>query len=118
DNNTNVTIHKMVRTADGKVFAIGEQFKKAASALGIASTVLGGGRSSGVSMVKVQLFNMMVFEYGSDFKLSKVHVIEKDKNNVELPSGFEMMPLGSLAYIMKMYGWFNYEFTTMSADKA
>jgi len=116
ENNTNVTIHKMVRTADGKVFAIGEQFKKAASALGIASQVMSGGRG-GSSVAKIEIYNMMVFEYGSDFSLNKVHVFEKDKTNIELPRGMGMMGPNSLAYVMKMYGWFNYEFTTTSFDK-
>jgi Family of unknown function (DUF6770) len=117
EDNTNVTIHKMIRTADGKIFAIGEQFKKVASALGIASQVLSRGQSGG-SVVKIQIRNMMVFEYGSDFTLTKVHVFEKDKNNVELPRGWGMLGPGSLAFLMKIYGWFNYEFTTTSFDKA
>jgi ACT domain-containing protein len=117
ENNTNVTIHKMIRTTDGKIFAIGEQFKKAASALGIASQVLSRGQS-GSSVAKIEIFNMMVFEYSKDFSLTKVHVFEKDKTNVELPRGMGMLGPNSLAYMMKMFGWFDYEFTTTSPDKA
>ncbi|HYG50697.1 MAG TPA: DUF6770 family protein [Flavobacteriales bacterium] len=55
EGNFSVFIHNLVKTADGKYFIIGEQYKKTASGLGIASNVgsalLGGGSST--SAVKI-----------------------------------------------------------------
>ncbi len=50
-SNTSIIFHNTVRTSDGQIFVIGEQYKKAASAGGIALTVaaiaLGGSASIG-----------------------------------------------------------------------
>jgi len=114
ENNVNVAIHKIVRTADGKIFAIGEQFKKAASAVGILTYA---SSNSNVSAVKVQLYNMMVFQFDKDFKIKDVSIFEKEKTNIDLPKGFEYFGNTMLSYFMKMYGWFDYSFTSLSSDK-
>jgi hypothetical protein len=115
EDNMSVTIHKMVRTADGKIFAVGEQYKKAVSALGVASQVLSQG-NGGASMVKIDLYNMVVIEFDEALKVKNVQVVEKDKTPVELPAGFEMLSTGMIGFMMKTWGWFDYSYTTVSKD--
>jgi hypothetical protein len=115
-NNTNILFHDFIRTSDGKVFAVGEQYKKAASAAGIATTVLFGA-NSGTSTVQLNVYNMVVFEFESDYTLKKVHVFEKDKNVLLLPSGYGTLAPRTLSYYAKSVGGFDYSFSQMSPDK-
>ena len=115
--NMKTFIHKVVKTADGKVFAIGEQYRKAASALGIASKVLSGGGQSGVSVVKIEIHNMFAFEFDNTLKIKDVHVIEKEKTNVQLPDGYGTLDANLLGLVMQAWGNFDYCFTTTSAEK-
>jgi hypothetical protein len=78
--------HNFMQTADGKIHAVAEDYRKAASAAGIAMNVLSGGRG-GASYVKIVVGNMYTFRFGSDFSLERVDIIEKEKNDVELPAG-------------------------------
>lgn len=114
--NVSVCMHKMIRTADGKIYAIGEQFKKAVSGLGVAAAVIGGGNSN-VALLKAELYNMMLFEFDNSLSISKVSIYEKDKTNVELPQGFGMLGTVVLGYYMRQYGWFDYAFTAISTDR-
>src|SRR5688500_9600177 len=51
-------LHNIVQTADGNIFAVGEGYKKVASALGIISTVATGGR--GLSTMKLRVTDMIM----------------------------------------------------------
>lgn len=114
-----VFIHKVITTADGKTYAIGERFYKAASALGIASNVLGamGGNSPTNSVVKIVADEMIILEIGKDLKPVSIEIIEKGKNSTELPAGAGMMGTVALGYYAKMWGGFDYNFTQMFDDK-
>jgi hypothetical protein len=112
-----VTIHNMVRTSDGKIFAIGEQFKKAASAGGIALNVLAGSNNTNVSVVEAQINDMMIFQFDENYKLEKVEVVDKVQSKDWLPKGWEFLSTPTLGYLMKSYGWFDYVYTSMSPDK-
>jgi hypothetical protein len=116
ENNMKVFIHKIVRTADGKTFAIGEQYRKAVSALGVASAVLSRGQG-GASIMKIELYDMLVFEFDNAFKIKDVNVFEKEKTGVELPRGMGMVDANYLGYMLKLYGWFDYEYTAVTADR-
>ena len=115
-DNMSICIQKIVRTADGKTFAIGEQFKRTASALGIASTILNGG-GGGSSVTKIDLHDMMVFEFDKNFRIIKSTTFQKDKTSIELPWGFDFYGNSFVAYALKSWGRFDYEFTTISSDK-
>lgn len=115
-DNMKIFIHKVVRTSDGKMFAIGEQYRKAASALGIASMALSGGKS-GVAAVKIEMYNILAFEFDNNFKIKDVHVVEKEKSNVSLPQGMGMMDANVLGFAMATWGYFDYCFTTTTSDK-
>lgn len=109
DNNTSVMIHKLVKTSDGKYYAIGEQFKKNL-ALGAAAL--------GASAAKISLYDMMIFEFDNNLKLQKVNIIQKEKTDVVLPRGAGVNGSATLGYFAKTMGWFDYLFTTQSSDKS
>ncbi len=119
-DNMSVAIHNMVRTSDGKIYAIGEQYKKAiaagAAALNVLSMATGGG-GSGASSVKIELHDMMVFEFDANFQITGATIYEKDKVNVLLPQGYGMLSTPMLGFILRMYGWFDYSYTTVNSDQ-
>ena len=120
-NNARILFHEFVRTDDGKIFAIGEQYKKVASAGGIAGNVLMaaiGGSAGTFSNAQLNVYNMVIFEFTADYTLRKVYVFEKDKNIVTLPSGSEYISPKLVSYYAKAYGGFDYAFTQRAADKS
>ncbi len=126
--NTNVLFHEFVRTADGKIFAIGEQYKKAVSGAGVAlqifsiaaSAAAGGGYigSSNASSVQMNVYNMVAFQFTPDFTLEKVHIFEKNKNEILLPAGSTYMSTKLLSYYVKAIGGFDYSYTQKLPDDA
>ncbi|MFZ6050668.1 DUF6770 family protein [Halocola ammonii] len=108
DKDANLTIHNMLRTADGKVFAVGEQFKKTASALGIAGAMLGGE----TALVQLTILNLVVFEFNDNLEVQDIKVYEKDKSRVQLPQGAGLNSPTALAYFARFYGAFDYRYTT------
>ena len=110
DNNASVIIHKFINTSDGKSYAIAEQYKKNPS--------LGIGMLIGTATAKFSIYNMMVFEFGNDMKLSDARIFEKPKSNIILPRGFGILSSAALGYYGKSAGWFDYVFTTQPADKS
>ncbi len=110
-----VSIHKMLITSDGKVYAIGEQFKKSVSALGVASQVLSRGQG-GIAAMQVEIHDMMVFEFDTELKLEKVHVFDKETSKIALPQGYSMLRGYLLATILKIYGGFDHCYTSVTND--
>ena len=119
-NNSRILFHEFVRTQDGSTFAIGEQYKKAANAAGIAGNVMLaalGGNAGTFSNAQLNVYNMVVFEFTADYTLKKVYVFEKDKNIMTLPSGSEYLSPKLLSYYARAHGGFDYAFTQRAADK-
>lgn len=97
---TDIMFHEFIRTSDGQTFAIGEQYKK-----------------SGPPMaVKLNVYNMVIFQFDANFAIQKVHVFEKDKNPVALPPGMLVTSSKLLSYIAKSFGGFDFIFSQTSAD--
>jgi hypothetical protein len=120
-NNSRILFHEFVRTDDGKIFAIGEQYKKVASAGGIAGNVLMaamGGSAGTFSNAQLNIYNIVIFEFTADYTITKVHVFEKRKNVVNLPSGSEYTSPKLVSYYAKAYGGFDYAFTQHAPDKS
>jgi hypothetical protein len=115
----NVFIHKVVTTADGRMYAIGERFYKAASALGIASNILSAasGSSSSTSTVKLVVAELMILELSKDLKPISVEFIDKGKDNLQLPSGFGMLGTSALSYYAKAWGAFDLYFVQERNDR-
>jgi hypothetical protein len=116
--NFRVVFHDIIRTADGKIFVVGEQYKKVASAAGIISNVLVASMGGGVQSSNAQLniYNMVIFEFNPDYSIKRVHIFEKDKNVVALPAGSEYTSSKMLSYYSKAVGGFDFAFTQMSSD--
>jgi|GEM_PF-6285651 len=108
----NVYIHRVLQTSDGRIFAFGERFYKAASALGIATNVLSGlsGSSPRASVVKIVVAEFVIIELGSNLKPISVQFINKDKNSVELPAGAGMLGSAVLGPYTKAIGGFDFMF--------
>lgn len=98
---TNILFHEFIRTADGEIFAVGEQYKKGGTPLSL----------------KLNVFNLVIFQFDASFSVKKVHVFPKDKNSVSLPSGMIISSSKLLSYIAKAYGGFDFVFSQSSPDK-
>lgn len=111
-----VSIHKMFITSDGRVFAVGEQFKKSINAAGVALQLMSS--DNNVSTVQVEIHDMMAFEFDSNLVLDKVHVVEKNTSKVWLPKGYGLLRGYLLANILKLEGYFDHCYTAITPDRA
>jgi len=107
-----VHFHEIVQTADGKIYAIGETYRRTADALGIASNVLGGGGS----LTKIVIEDMVMFEFSPKFELQDVKFYEKSKSNVTLGDGGSFTRISLLAKMIEAQGFFDYEFTQRTKE--
>jgi hypothetical protein len=115
-DNTRAMFHKIYRTKDGSIFAIGEQYKKAADGMGIAAAALGGGRSGG-AVVKMNIMNMVTLKLNKDLTLSEYTIFAKKKTSVGLPQGYGSVNSTMLAAYIRTIGGFDYAFTSSETDR-
>jgi hypothetical protein len=115
EKNMKTFVHKIVKSADGKIFAIAEQYRKAVSGLGVANAILGGG--GGPAVMKIEIHDMLTFEFDQKMKLKDITVFEKEKTNVQLQQGLGAVDANLLGYMMKLYGNFDYSYTSISPDR-
>lgn len=117
----NIFIHKLVYTKEGKIFAIGERFKKAvdatSSALRGVGMLMGGGVSSSVNFNLV-LQHMIVVELDKDLNVKDVQFFDKGKNRIFLPETMSYLNVNAIANVAKSAGWFDYAFTQEKKDKS
>jgi len=110
-------LHNIFQTSDGSIFAVGEGFKKAASALGIISQIALGGRS-GVSTVKIKITDMILIKFDKDLNVKDAKIYDKGANSVELGSGMEFVSTPLLGKLVKYtYGEFDYVYTQLDQNK-
>ena len=103
-----IYFHKIIQTQDGKIFAVGEGYKKVASALGIASKVIGGGTSA----MKMKITDMLLLQFDNKFDITNAQIYDKNSNSFELMSGAEFVGAPTLALMIKyMYDGFDYAFS-------
>jgi hypothetical protein len=110
-----VYFHNIVQTEDGKIFAIGEGYKKAASAGGIAMSVLTQSYNSNVT--KLVVTDMLMLELNEKFELTNASIYEKNNNNFNL-NGADFANPHTLALVAKAFGAFDYAYTQMGKNKA
>jgi hypothetical protein len=96
-----IIFHEYVKTSDGEIFAIGEQYKKGGTPMS----------------AKLNIFDMVVLQFNADYSIKKVHVFEKDKNSFSLGSGM-LFSTKMLSYVAKAYGGFDFVFSQISPDKS
>jgi hypothetical protein len=108
-------LHNIVQTSDGNIYAIGEGYKKVASALGIAAKMLT--RGSNVSTLKIKVTDMVMLKFDKDFNVKDAKIYEKNSNSVELPAGFEFVSAPLIGKMVKYYyDGFDYNYTETNKD--
>ncbi|MBL7852216.1 MAG: hypothetical protein JNN04_15035 [Cyclobacteriaceae bacterium] len=122
----NVLFQDAIRTADGQIFLVGELYKKAASAAGIASNLLsiGLGVATGyygvseTGMTQLEVMDLAIFEFNPDFTIQKLHLFEKSKNVTLLPAGAGYSSPKTLSYYARSMGGFDYVFSQVAPDRS
>jgi hypothetical protein len=108
-------LHNMIQTSDGNIYAIGEGYKKVASALGIAAKILT--RNSDISTIKIKVTDLLLIKFDKDFNVKEAKIYDKNSNNVELQSGMEFVSTPLLGKMIKYtYGEFDYAYTQTNKD--
>ncbi len=107
--------HKFVKTADGKIFAVAEQYKNN-TAGSVGAMALGLATRSGMN-VKMDIEDMYILEFDGTFTLKKVSKFDKTKNGETVPVFFGAGPRLNGLYL-RAIGAFDYEFTQISKDKS
>ena len=119
DNIGFLYIHKLIQTPDGKMFVVGEGYKRQASAGGIALNVLtaalGGGRS-GAGVTKIVITDMVIMQFNDKYKVTNATIYEKHNNTAEASSMSDNYSQHQIAISLKSRGAFDYEFTTGDED--
>jgi hypothetical protein len=108
-------IHKVIRTPDHKMFAVGEGYKRQASAGGIALSVLAGGN---MGVTKIVVTDMVMMEFDSKYKVKGATIYDKTNNTALAGVASDYNSQHVLANYLKMTGAFDYEFTTGEADNS
>jgi len=108
--------HKIVRMKDGKIIAIGEQFKRQVSAMGVASQLLGGGQGS-ASAAELKVGDMVVMTLDDQFNLLDYKTFDKKSSIVYLPAGAAYMSSAMTSAYVKSLGGFDYSFTQEDKDR-
>ncbi len=108
-----VYFHDIIRTQNGSYYGIGERYRKTASAVGIAGTMLSGGR--GVSVTQLTITDAVVFKFSNKFDLENIEVYKKGKSRAPNLTDFGSPQLN--AHILKAYGAFDYEYTQIDTDR-
>jgi hypothetical protein len=108
-------LHNMIQTSDGSIYAIGEGYKKVASALGIAAKILS--RNSDISTIKIKVTDMILIKFDKDFNVKEAKIYDKNSNSVELKSGMEFVSTPLLGKLIKYtYDQFDYAYTQTNKD--
>ena len=109
-------LHNMVQTAGGDIYAIGEGYRKVASAAGIVTKIIGGGE---MSVAKFQVTNLALVQFDKEFNLKGIKIYEKNENNLELPNGFEFNSSALLGkYIKYATNGFDYRYIQSNMDNS
>lgn len=111
-----IYFHKLMQTEDGRIFAIGEGYRRVADASGIALNVLTGSYSTG--MTKLKITDMLMLELSPNFELNNARIFEKNANNFRFSTATDMGTPHALATVAKTYGYFDYSYTQMGKGKA
>lgn len=109
-----VYFHSLQQTADGKLFAIGEGYKKIADGVGIAANILAGGHVAGAT--KMRITDMLMLQFDGAFNLVGADVYDKNSNNFSLATASDYLSPHAMAMMAKAMGAFDYSFTQQNAS--
>ncbi|THU41775.1 hypothetical protein FAM09_06650 [Niastella caeni] len=102
-----IYFHRILQTEDGKIFAIGEGYKKVADAVGIGLAVLGGGTNT----TKMKITDMVMLQFNDKFDVQSAQIFDKNTNTMSLP-GQDIYSAPMLAFMIKyVYNGFDYAFS-------
>ena len=104
-----IYFHKFVKTADNKIFAIGEQYTTNTGAT-VGLTLL-----TGRMMTTANIEDMYVFEFTNSFDLKNVSVFDKSRSSETFYGVTMGRMLGLYLNHLEAY---DYSFTQMSKDKS
>gem|GEM_PF-2593530 len=107
-----IMIHDVISKKDGGFYVIGEQYNKVVSGSGVAMKAVFG-QSSNVSVMKIAIYDMVVMDFDAEMKLKNIDVVAKQKVNGALAEGMGLVSEDKLAYLLKLYGVFDYEYTQL-----
>lgn len=113
-------IHKLIKAPNGKLYVVGEGYKRKASALGIGLNALamaGGGRSS-MGNTKIVITDMVMMEFDAKYKVTNATIYEKTQSDAEMSNISDYNSQHAIAMYLKMWGSFDYEFTTSETDNS
>ncbi|HMI80128.1 MAG TPA: DUF6770 family protein [Ferruginibacter sp.] len=110
-----VYFHKILQTADGNFFAIGEGYKKIASGLGIATAILNQGSGS-VATAKLRITDLVTFKFNDKFEIKDAKIYDKNSNSQEMQSGAEFSSPHTMAVMARAWGFFDYDFTQTNKE--
>lgn len=116
-----VFFHDVIQTADGRILAIGEQYRKQVSAAGVAMNVLAassGNVSTSAGMMEIKIGQVIVIEINENYELSSVDMHDKANNTVVLPEGYGTVSQHLLAKMLKAEGLFDFQFTQSNEDNS
>lgn len=108
EKKSSLFVHKIVRTSDGTMTLIGEQYKKSVSALGVAGKAMG----AGTSAAEIVIMNMVVIQFNKAKEITNYNIVDKKLRRITLPSGYGLASSAVLAQVMNIYGYFDYSFTS------
>ncbi len=106
-----IFFHDILKTNSGEYYAIGEQYKKTVSALGMASAIMGGGNA----VTQLTIKDIYIFKFDKDFNLTDVKTYEKGISRVP-----NLVDYGSpqfSAFIIKALGGFDYIYTQIDKKR-
>ncbi|MHA4843916.1 DUF6770 family protein [Flavitalea antarctica] len=110
-------VHKMIKTPDGKLFVVGEGYKRQASAGGIALTALSvAGVRSNAGVTKIVVTDMVMMEFDAKYNVVNASIFDKTNNTAEASTMSDYSSQHAIALYLKTVGAFDYEFTTTDAD--
>lgn len=112
-----IFFHDIIRTKDGSFYAIGEQYRKTASAGGIAISVLSAAAGGGVSTsgyTQLTIKDAYIFKFDKQFKLIDIEIFEKGKSRLQNIYDFGSPQLN--AFQIKAMGGFDYIYSQMDKE--
>ncbi|MBO6516426.1 MAG: hypothetical protein JJ975_07730 [Bacteroidia bacterium] len=115
-----VYFHDILQTADGRILAVGEQYRKQVSATGMAFKTLAAasGGSTNASAAEIKIADVIVIELSTNYELTSVDIHEKKPRKVLLEAGYGTVSQHLLAKYLKASGWFDYQFTQTNKDNS
>lgn len=105
-DNYYVYFHDIIQTKNGNFYAIGEKYKRTASAGGITRAVLSKGQNT---TTQLTITDALIFEFDSDFKIKNINIFKKGTSRVPSLTDFGSPQLN--AHALATLGAFDYEYT-------